>query len=280
MRALWVLTLTIFAIACGKTDTPDAGSTDAGSTDAGFDAGFVEPPVCLPDGFDAGTASDAGLDFSCRGRAPQPGGQPELIVSGKTTKAGFVRTALAGVQVDLVLFDGTVLSTTTSDDAGAYRLTFDAGCFPVAAEVRATHPPDDAGFAVGYAAPLEPFRFDRAGFELVLFDASTQGLASAIAGVTLTPGTAALAMNVQDCEGNPVEGAVVTTASGLGDVRYVGASGLPTMTLSATGPSGDVVIFNLPGTSVDVSATLDAGVIAQRVVTIHPDGSTGTFLGP
>jgi hypothetical protein len=66
----------------------------------------------------------------------------------------------------------------------------------------------------------------------------------------------------------------------MGDVRYVGASGLPTNMLSATSSSGDVVIFNLPGNSVEVVATLDGGVIAQRVIPIHPDAATGTFLAP
>ena len=72
----------------------------------------------------------------------------------------------------------------------------------------------------------------------------------------------------------------MSTVSGAGDVRYVGASGLPTNALSATGPSGDVVIFNLPGSSVEVRATLDGGVIGQRVVPIHADAASGTFLTP
>jgi hypothetical protein len=276
MRVQTVLTLSVVAFACGKSDVVDSG-VDAG-VDAGFDAGEVAPPVCLPDREDAGR-SDAGLDFSCRGRAPAPGGQAELVITGKTTRAGFVRTPLTGVQLDLLALDGTVLATTVSGDGGTYRLSYDAGCHPLAGEVRATHPPDDAGFALSYSVPGEPWRHDRGNLELVMFDSSTSGLAAAIAGVTLVDGGAVLALTVVDCEGTPVEGALVSSASG-GDVRYVGTAGLPVTTQTSTSASGDVVIFNVPGTSAQVSATLDGGLIGQRTWPVHPGGATGTFLSP
>jgi hypothetical protein len=282
MRALSLVAFGVFVVACGKAETPDAGtpmdSGVIGTQDAGFDAG--PPPVCLPNVVDAGPPSDGGLDFSCRGSTPIHGGQGELVVTGMATKAGFVRTPLANVVLDLVLFDGTVLASALSGDGGTYLLRYDAGCAPLEAEVRATHPPDDAGFALSYSVPNGPFRYDRANLELVMFDQSTQGLAAAIASVTLVPGAAVLALTVEDCVGNSVEGAVVSTVGGVGDVRYVGASGLPTNMLSATSASGDVVIFNLPGSSVEVLATFDGGVIAQRVIPIHADSATGTFLSP
>ena len=274
MRALSLVTLGLFVVACGKAETPDAGLDSGVVVDAGA------PSVCLPDGEDAGTPSDAGLDFSCRGRTPVNGGQAELVVTGTATRAGFMRTPVANVVLDLVLLDGTVLASTLSGDGGTYELRFDAGCAPLDAEVRATHPPDDAGFALSYSVPNGPFRYDRANLELVMFDQSTQGLVAAIASVTLVPGNAVLALTVEDCNGKDVEGAVVSTVSGMGDVRYVGPNGLPSNMFSATSASGDVLIFNLPGTSVEVVATLDGGVIGQRVIPIHGDAATGTFLAP
>lgn len=277
MRALTVVMLGGVVFACGQSGAPDAGLlVDAGALDAGGPA-----PVCLLDREDAGPGSDAGLDFSCRGLAPAPGGQAELVVSGLVTRAGLVRAPLPSVQVDLLALDGTVLASTFSGDAGAYRLTFDAGCSPLDGEVRATHPSPDAGFFVSYSVPDAPWRHDRGALELVLFDGQTRGLAAGLANVTLVEGTAVLALTVVDCAGEPVPGAVVATASGAGDIRYVGASGLPTTQLSSTGPGGDVVLFNLPGTSVDVSATLDGGVVVgRRVVPVHPDAASGTFLSP
>lgn len=276
MRVPMVLISSVVVLACGKAEVPDAGTIDSGTVE---DAGFVAP-VCLVDVEDAGPPTDAGLDFSCRGLPLPVGGQAELVVTGKTTRAGFMRTPMANILVELLRADGTVLASSTSNDAGSYRLTFDAGCSPLAGEVRATHPSPDAGFALSYSAPGSPWRHDRSNLELVLFDESTRGLAAGIANVTLVDGGAVLAMTVEDCAGNPVEGAVVTTASGTGQVRYVGQSGLPSSTQTTTGAKGDVVIFNLPGDTVDVSASLDGGVIAQRVVRVHGDAATGTFLSP
>ena len=271
MRVPVVLISSVVVFACGKSEVPDAGAVDSG---------FVVAPVCLIDVEDAGAATDAGLDFSCRGRPPASGGQAEFVITGKTMRAGPTRTPMRDIKVELLRTDGTVIASATSTDGGVYRLTFDAGCFPLQGEVRATHPSPDAGFALSYASPGTPWRHDRDDLELVLFDESTRGLAAGIANVTLVDGGAVLALTVEDCSGNPVEGAVVTIAGRAGEVRYVGQSGLPSSTLVSTGAKGDVVIFNLPGDTVDVSASLDGGVIAQHVVRVHGDAATGTFLSP
>ena len=273
MRALTVLVLSVVAFACGKSPVPDAGVVDAGEV--------VAAPVCLPDWVDGGTSIDGGpLDFSCRGQAPAPGGQAVLVVAGKATRAGFVRNPVSGVLVELLQLDGTVLASTLSGDGGTYELTFDAGCYPLDGEVRATHPQQDAGFYVSHSVPAAPWRLDRSGLELVLFDSSSRGLAAGIAGVTIIEGTAVLALTVDDCAGNPVEGALVSTVGGVGVVRYVGASGLPSAMQLATAPSGQAVIFNLPVPSVEVIVTLDGGVIGQRVVPLHADSPSGTVITP
>lgn len=272
MRVLTVLMLSVVALACGKSPVPDAG------VDAGV---VVAPPVCLPDGVDAGAPVDGGpLDFSCRGEAPAPGGQAVLVVAGTATRAGFVRTPVPGVLLELLQRDGTVLASTLSGDGGIYELTSDTGCSPLDGEVRATHPDPDAGFYVSYSVPAAPWRLDRSGLELVLFDLSTRGLAAGIAGVTIIDGTGVLALTVHDCAGNPVEGALVSTVGGVGVVRYVGASGLPTSMQLATAPSGQAVIFNIPVPGVELIATLDGGVIGQRLVPVHADALSGTVLTP
>ena len=89
-----------------------------------------------------------------------------------------------------------------------------------------------------------------------------------------------LALRVLDCAGNPVEGVVVTTGGNVGTIRYVGTTGLPSSALTTTSSAGDLIIFNLPGTSVDVTANLDGGVIGQRVVPVHPNSITASQLVP
>lgn len=277
MRALTLVLLGLFAVACGTTSTK---TPDSGTIDAGVDAGKM--PVCLSDFEDAGSSDagwDGGYDFSCLGAAPTRGGQAQLVISGIVNKAGLSRTALPDVNVDLVSGDGTLLASTHSDDGGHYTLSYDAGCEPVSGEVRATHPPADAGYYVSYAVPIGTWTRDRASLELLMFDTSTSGLVAGIAGVTIGDG-GVLAVHVSDCAGNPVSGAVLSTLGDVGAIRYVGVSGLPSAMLKATTSAGDVLIFNLPGASVNVSATLDGGVFSRRVVPIHTNAVSGTTLAP
>lgn len=276
MRATVVGVVAVVTLCCGKPSPPDGGQPGA---DGGEDAG--QGAICLPDRTDAG-ADDGGTgtDFSCRGRAPGEGGQAELVITGESTRAGLPRLPLPGVQLELLDTSGAVLASAVSDDAGVYRLSVDAGCAPLAGEVRATHPDPDAGFYLSYAVPEAPWRHDRVNLELVMFDRVARGLVAGLASVTVVDGTAVLALTVEDCAGRPVQDAIVSASGDGGVVRYVGASGVPTNTLSATGASGQVVIFNLPGSSVEVTATWDGGVIGRRVVPIHADAASGTFLVP
>ncbi len=285
MRA-FPLSLLLVVAACGTPSQTDAGTVaDSGAegTDAGVDAGTMML-VCLPDLVDAGEPTDAGwdggLDFSCRGLSPGVGGQAELVIAGKTTRAGFTRTALPDVRVELVQPNGTVLATSTAGDGGAYRLAFDAGCFPVNAELRATYSdPTDAGFYVTWSVPPSPWQYDRAALELILFDQSLASLVAGIAGVTIRDG-GVLALHVADCAGNPVQGATVSTAGNLGDIRYVGANGLPSSALTATSTEGDVLIFNIPSTTLEVTASRDGGVIGSRAIPVHLNAITGSTLVP
>lgn len=270
------------ATACSSpAPVPDAGGGDAGPTaDAGSDAGAG--PICLADTVDAGATDagwDGGLDFSCRGRAAPSGGQAELQISGTVTKAGFTRTPMPDILVDLLRADGTVLASTTSGDGGVYALKFDAGCAPLTGEVRATFPSPDAGYYLSYSVPAAPWIRDRESLELILFDLSTANLVAAIANVAISDG-GVLALHVADCAGNPVEGATVSLSGDAGVVRYVGATGLPSSALTATSSSADVLIFNLPGSSVEVTASLDGGVIGRRVVPLHTGAVSGTTLLP
>lgn len=275
------LMLVLVLAACGNPPSP---GVDAGPIDAGVDAG--QPLVCLSDFVDAGEPSDAGvvwdggLDFSCKGQAPQLGGQAELSIAGKTTKAGFTRSAISDMRVELVKYDGTVLASTTSGDGGAYALAFDAGCQPVDAELRATNPNADAGFYATYSVPPAPWARDRKSLELILFDQSTAGLVAALAGVTIADGGAVLALHLEDCQGNPVSGAVVTVDGG--SVRYITASGLPQAQLTETTSQGDALIFNLFVGSARVEATLvdGGGSFGARVIPVHANAVTGSTLVP
>ena len=263
-------------VACGTPSGVDAG-TDAGVT---VDSGQPPVAVCLADKPDASVSDagwDGGYDFSCRGQPLPAGGQAELVISGKTTRAGFTRTLLGDIDLALLSTSGEVLATATSESDGGYTLRADAGCLALAGEVRATS--RDGGFAPAYAVPEAPWRYDRSNLELVMFDAPTQGLAAALAAVTLQDGGAALAIAIEDCAGNPVEGALVQVENDAGVVRYV-SNGVPSNAQTATGPDGELVIFNLFGTSVRVTASRDGTVFADKVLPVHESAVIGATLTP
>lgn len=256
--------------ACDKT-TPPTPLPDAGA------------PRCLDDRPDASAdagagdgGADAGPDLSCQGQPAPGGGQAVLVLSGKVTTAGFTRTPRAGVTVELVQ-GGAVVATASSDDAGAWTVSASAGCAPFDGFLRTATPPD-SGLFNAYDVPDRPWRYDRDGLELVLFDDTTRGLVGAIAGVTVQPGTGVIALSVEDCAGQPMEGVVLSTAD-AGTVRYVTAAGLPSSSLSATSANGQALVFNLPPGTASVSATLGAVPVAQRDVAVYPDAVTTTTLG-
>lgn len=270
--------LAVAMVACGKAPAPlDAGFDAGTSNDAGSSG-----PICLEDTVDAGATDagwDGGYDFSCRGRAPAAGGQAELVVSGKVTLAGFSRNPLEGATVELLSATGVTVTTVTTDDAGTYRVAADAGCEPRDGQLRASYPPDSGVFPTYYLPPA-PWTRDRGGLELVLFDRGSRGLAGTIANVTINDGTAVLAIRTVDCAGNPVEGVTVSSSSDAGAVRYVAMSGLPSPSLTSTGPSGEAVIFNLPAGSVDVRATLPDGGVLSRPIGLRADAITAATLVP
>lgn len=286
VRAAAMLTaggMVLALAACsGPKPVPDAGLDAAVDTDAGTDAGVQ--PVCLgdaPDGSVDGGAldggRDAGNDFSCLGRPTPPGGQATLVVAGTVTTAGFTRRPRADIPVALCAKDGTVLATGTSDDAGAFTLSTAAGCEPLDGYVRTVNGPD-AGLFDAYYVPSQPWRYDREGVELVLFDSVTRNLVGQIAGVTIQNGTGVVALTIADCADEPVGGAVLSIDGGV--VRYVAASGLPSATLTATDTTGEALVFNLaPGTAT-LTAVSGATSIGPRTLPVFADGVTATTLMP
>lgn len=276
--ALTVGLLCLWAAACSsKTNPPTPPDpVDAGPPDAGR--------VCLDDTPDAGNADagladgggDAGPDLSCQGRAAPTGGQAVLVLRGTVTTAGFTRNPREGITVELVQ-GGAVVGSAISDDAGAWVVSAPGGCAPFDGFLRTDTAPDSGLFNAHYV-PDRPWRYDRGGLELVLFDDTMRTLVGAIAGVTVRPGTGVIALSVDDCAGAGMGGVVFSTAD-AGTVRYVNAGGLPEAALTSTAASGQALIFNLaPGTAT-ITATLGGATISQRDIPVHADTVTTTTLG-
>lgn len=278
MRPLLLAPLFLL-IACSSSPGPvDSGTPDAGTPDSGTpDAG----KACLDP--DSGTPSDAGRDagdggdFSCAGAAVPQLATPTFTVDGIVTSAGLTRRPVTGALVELFGPTGAPLGTDVTADGGTYALSTDLSCAPLAGYLRASH--RDAGFYDIYYYPPAPWRRPRSGLELVIFDDAARNLAAGFANVTIMNGTAALALGVDDCAGDPVSGATVTTTP-MGDVRYVAASGLPSGTQMSTSSKGQVLIFNLPPGPVTVTGTARGHTFPMKTIDARADAITSTTLTP
>ena len=265
-------------VACSSTPgpvdsgTPDSG-TDAGSPDAGR--------VCLDP--DAGAPSDAGRDagdggdFSCTGAVIPQTAVPTFTVDGIVTSAGLVRRPVTSALVELFGATGNPLGTHVTPDGGTYSLSTDLSCLPLDGYLKASH--RDAGFYDIYYYPPAPWRRPRAGLELVIFDDAARNLAAGLANVTIVNGTAALALGIDDCAGDPVSGATFTSTP-AGDIRYVAASGLPSSMQMSTSSKGQVLIFNLPPGTVQVTATARGQTFPTKSIDARADAITSTTLTP
>lgn len=272
-RVRRVLLLAIAVWGCGKTPAPVDAGVDAGPPDAG--------PTCLDP--DAGTVADAGAtsdggDFGCRGQPLPRGAVASFTVDGLVTApAGFSRVNVDGALIELFGANGTVLASTDSRDAGRYALSAEIGCEPLDGYVRGSKP--DAGFYDIYYYPPAPWRRSRSSLELVILDDAARNLVSMIANVMIMNGTAVLALGVNDCAGEPVVGATVTSVP-AGDVRYVAPNGIPTDQDMATTSKGQLLIFNLPPGPVQVTATARGTTFTVRTVIGRADAITSTNLTP
>lgn len=254
-------------LACGKA--PPVGD------DAGFDAG----PVCLDS--DSGVA-DAGPgdggDFSCLGQPLPTVAVAQLDLGGFVTAAGLSRTPVEGALIELMDPSGSVVASAVSGtDGGRYAVSTAIGCAPYAGSMRASKP--DAGFSDNWYYPSAPWRMSRSSLELVIFDGAAQTLVAGIAGVTVQPGTGALALGVDDCAGRPMSGATVTT-SPAGTVRYVSALGFPSATETATTGKGQLIVFNVPPGMVELNAMAAGQTLRSKRVLVHENAITSTTLTP
>jgi hypothetical protein len=270
LRRLALPTLCIFAAACGKAPAPDAG------VDAGVDAGAT----CLdPDAGPADAGAGDGGDLSCLGQPLPVGAVGHLTISGFVTAAGIARKPIDGALVELFDPSGTrVLSSALSaTDGGTWSVDTDLGCTPSVLALRAGKP--DAGFADGWYYPPAPFRRDRQGLELVVFDAAAQALVAGIAQVTIQPGTGAIALGVDDCSGRAVFGATVAS-SPAGTVRYISELGFPSTNEMATTSKGQALIFNVAPGAVQLTATVGGQTLRSKTITVRDGTITTTTLTP
>jgi hypothetical protein len=259
-----------------STDGAVSDAAGASTPDASPDAAEASTPDASPDAAEA-AAPDAG-PFACHG-APLPTTAPASVsLSGSTAllTAGGLSPA-AGVTVTaLAATNDATIATTTSDASGAFSVTASTGGTPLDAYFHATK----ANIIDAYYYPVAPFAADASDVDFLLVTSATFVTVQALLGVTQSASESTLVVMVQDCNGNAVAGATVSTIPANTAVYYDGSNGLPSATASSTSTDGIAIVFNVAPGTVTVGAQAPGAAFRSHTVKARAGTLTLTRVAP
>jgi hypothetical protein len=231
-----------------------------------------------------GGASDGGVAGAAMGGTPPehlgclsdplPETAPDNVVtSGLVTTLGAVIIDGALVEGRAVADDGLLDDDTTGLN-GAFSITLPTGGTPLDAYLRVS----STGNVDSYVYPPLPFAADYQRDVPLITTALRTGLADE-ADVMLEADTGLLYLQVLDCNGDPIEGATVTTIP-PGDVSYTADSFVPVPNATSTGASGTAYVFNLPPGNVEVDATMAGYSLREHTIQVRANVTTITSVVP
>ncbi len=273
-RFAWsIVAVLSLAPACGGGDD-SGGAVDAagGAVDAPVSADAASYPDATPTvnampPIDARPANLDCLGASLPDTAPDP-----LTITGTVYNPGIPGitndTLIVGADVESFLRgdETTPIATTASTTGGAFVLSASNGTqMPVNAYVRATA----SGYWSTYLYPPTPVFTDQTGVQVVMTTKTQAGLVQNLTGVTIDPEKGWVSVLVLDCNGDPVEGATVTSSPAAGDTAYQDAGGVPSTSASATSSSGVALLFNVPVGDVELNATVSGMTLRPNTVQVH-----------
>jgi hypothetical protein len=170
--------------------------------------------------------------------------------------------------------DTTHLAGDTTDTPGRYSLSILTGGLPVNGYVAIS----DSGHHLDtYAYPAVPLAADATENVLMISSAEVT-LIGPVLGVTQDPANGLMVIVVENCAGQPISGATVTTTP-AGTVRYNGPSG-PNEAATSTAADGISYVFNVPAGNVVVHANASGHTLRQHTVNAHANAFTLTAIQP
>jgi hypothetical protein len=199
--------------------------------------------------------------YPCSGQ-PLPTTAPAMItISGTVIDRGISSPPLAGATLKVMTRTGTMLGMGTSDANGLFSIMITTGGLPVDGYVQAT--------AMGHietdAYPAVPWSAD---WDLSALNMVTPGILTVLAAeasITVDMTKAQIFVGVQDCSGNGVDMATVSS-NPMGQVVYlVGQS--PDSTATSTDPQGFAVIANVTPGPVTANAMANSTTFRERAFT-------------
>jgi hypothetical protein len=265
---LWlgvILSTSALAACGGGGDDPDAPvnpniDSPTGSADASPDGRPDADPL----------APDASPAWACY-MQPIPGTAPAtLTVAGDMQSLGVAGgTPVSGATVSaFIAGNPTAVAMDTTDGTGAYSIAVDnPGGTPVDAYLRAPSPNNKTVYLfpptlIYEDIPMAPIRTiadNLFGTFLALAQADP-----------ITPGNGVIALVVADCEGNPLEGATVSSPGNpAAQIRYNGTNGLPSGAATATAADGIGYIINVPPGAQTVDAIYMGMDLREHTITVH-----------
>lgn len=273
-RLAWSMVAALSLVpACGGGDDSGAAADAAsGAVDAPVSADAASAADATPtvDAMPAIDARPANLD--CLGAALPDTAPDPLTITGTVYNPGIPGitndTLIVGADVESFLrgTETSPIATTTSTTGGAFVLSASNGSMtPVNAYVRAT----SSGYWSTYLYPPTPVFENQTGVQVVMTTNTQAGLLENLTGVTIDPAKGWVSVLVLDCNGDPIEGATVTSSPAAGDIAYQDASGVPSTSATATSSSGVALLFNVPVGDVELDASVGGMTLRANTVQVH-----------
>jgi hypothetical protein len=278
-----LVSLIWLAPACGGDDESEEGSAgSAGTTVRGGSTGEGGEPASSSGGSAGSTGSGKGGTTGAGGALPQtleclgdtlPETAPDNVgLSGLVTTLGNVIIDGALVEGRATSNDG-LLGDDTSALNGSYELTLPTDGAPLDAYLLVSAD----GSVDSYVYPPTPFVDDDV-FDVPLITSELRDGIADEANVALEADKGLLYVFVRDCNGDPIEGAIVTT-NPAADLSYTGGF-VPAPDATSTDGSGAAYVFNLPPGDVEVDASIDGYSLREHTVEVRPDVMTITSVVP
>lgn len=170
---------------------------------------------------------------------------------------------------------GTVaaLDSATTGANGLYSITLTTGGTPVDGYIQVTK----SGYLDTYGYPAQPLTANATQSVLLLTSSEFTTL-SGFAGATHVAGKSTIAVVVQNCDGQPIAGAMVTSTP-AGTVRY-NSSGAPSSSATSTSADGVAYILNVDAGDVQVSASGGGHTLRAHTVNARADALVITAITP
>jgi hypothetical protein len=206
-----------------------------------------------------------------------PNVPPQLVISGTTTERGLSgTTAVAGVTVAVYKNgnESSSLVSAMSDAQGNFTMMVPTGGMPIDGYLLATK----SGYVDLYMYPTGAFIANSESNDINMITPGNKDFLNSLAGGNQMAGKGLIGLAVVDGQGNPVEGATVSSTPAAGAYRYTDSGGLPSSSAMKTSADGVAFMFNVPNGQITVSASKSGMTFKSHVVTARADKMTTTGI--